>query len=67
MTGISEMYRKALYFWSLGTSLYLELFCFLSFVSFVYVTCAPVPTEGTEIGTKLCYYIRIGDFCYYYL
>ena len=28
-------YRKALYFWSLGTSLYLELFCFLSFISFV--------------------------------
>ena len=25
------MYRKALYFWSLGISLYLE-FCFLSFV-----------------------------------
>ena len=29
------MYRKALYFWSLGSSLYLKLFCFLSFVSFV--------------------------------
>ena len=28
-------YRKALYFGSLGISLYLELFCFLSFISFV--------------------------------
>ena len=28
-------YRKALYFWSLGISLYLELFCFLSFITFV--------------------------------
>ena len=28
-------YRKALYFWSLGISLYLELFCFPSFISFV--------------------------------
>ena len=28
-------YRKALCFWSLGISLYLKLFCFLSFVSFV--------------------------------
>ena len=28
-------YRKALYSGSLGISLYLELFCFLSFISFV--------------------------------
>ena len=28
-------YRKALYFWSLGISLYLELFCFLSFITIV--------------------------------
>ena len=28
-------YRKALYFWSLGISLYLELFCFLSFNTIV--------------------------------
>ena len=28
-------YQKALYFWSLGISLYLELFCFPSFISFV--------------------------------
>ena len=28
-------YRKALYFWSLGISLYLEFFCFLSFITFV--------------------------------
>ena len=28
-------YLKALYFWSLGISLYLELFCFLSFITFV--------------------------------
>ena len=28
-------YQKALYFGSLGISLYLELFCFLSFISFV--------------------------------
>ena len=28
-------YWKALYFGSLGISLYLELFCFLSFISFV--------------------------------
>ena len=28
-------YRKALYFGSLGISLYLEFFCFLSFISFV--------------------------------
>ena len=28
-------YRKALYFESLGISLYLELFCFMSFISFV--------------------------------
>ena len=29
------MYRKALYFWSFGISLYLELFCFLSFITIV--------------------------------
>ena len=28
-------YRKALFFWSLGISLYLELFCFLSFITIV--------------------------------
>ena len=28
-------YRRALYFWSLGISLYLELFRFLSFITFV--------------------------------
>ena len=28
-------YRKALYSWSLGISLYLELLCFPSFISFV--------------------------------
>ena len=28
-------YRKALQFWSFGISLYLELFCFRSFISFV--------------------------------
>ena len=34
-TGSFCRYRKALYFWSLGISLYLELFCFLSFITFV--------------------------------
>ena len=34
-SGYNCRYRKALYFGSLGISLYLELFCFLSFVSFV--------------------------------
>ena len=28
-------YRKASYFWSFGISLYLELFCFLSFITIV--------------------------------
>ena len=28
-------YRKALEFWSLGISIHLELFCFLSFITFV--------------------------------
>ena len=47
-TGSFCRYRKALYFWSLGISLYLELFCFLSFITIVYyVICAPVLTEGT--------------------
>ena len=40
------MYRKVLYFWSLGTSLYLGLFCFLSLFLLFYVICAPVPAEG---------------------
>ena len=34
-TGSFCRYRKALYFWSLGINLYLELFCFLSFITFV--------------------------------
>ena len=39
-------YRKALCFWSLGTSLYLELFCFLSLFLLFYVICALVPAEA---------------------
>ena len=35
LKGFCRYRIKALYFWSLGISLYLELFCFLSFISFV--------------------------------
>ena len=35
LSGSFCRYRKALYFWSLGISLYLELFCFLSFITIV--------------------------------
>ena len=45
-------YRKALYFRSLGIGLYLEFFCFLSFVTFVLRNlCSeytPVLTEEAE-------------------
>ena len=37
------MYRKALYFWSLGTSCFVFCLLFLLF----YVICATVPAEGT--------------------
>ena len=50
-------HRKALYFWSLGISLYLELFCFLFFITFVSRNlCSeytPVLTEGDKITRLL--------------
>lgn len=42
-------YRKALCFWSLGISLHLELFCFLSLFLLFYAICAPVPAEAVAI------------------
>ena len=41
-------YRKALCFWSLGISLYLELFCFQSLFLLFYVICAPLPAEAAQ-------------------
>ena len=59
-------YRKALCFWSLGISLYLELFCFLSFVPLCYVICAPVLAEaakkGVSNGSDRLAKSREGDF-----
>ena len=49
-------YRKALYFWSLGISLYLELFCSLSFISFVLRNlCSGTHRRNHEFGTSCCF------------
>ena len=47
-------YRKAMYFWSLGISLYLELVCFLFLFLLYYVMCALVLSEGTVILINKC-------------
>ena len=46
-------YRKALYFWSLGISLYLELFCFLSFITIVLRNlCSGTHRRNHKIGPQ---------------
>ena len=44
-------YWKALYFWSLGISLYLELFLFLFFL--FYVISASMPVKGIMLEVKI--------------
>ena len=48
-------YRKALYFWSLGISLYLELFCFLSFITIVLRNlCSGTHRRNPLLGVWIC-------------
>ena len=64
-------YRRALYLYCFRPFVVrscLELFCFLSFVSFVYVICAPVLTEGTQNRLALVSFQLSGNLqeCFLY-